>query len=226
MMAACHREVHYRNTDSKQCTCQRGLGGAPDSALVSAAVCESLDAPNCTAKPPAVPCAACATRQARECLARGADRSPILPSRCQLRHHHPVYLVRPGEVVGCLPLRITASHMRLEGQVHHAAAVAGIDDAVQLDALQVQPRRPFRGSSSHAACTMLASMPLMAALSCSPSCAPAPALCCQAASPLAPPTVGSGLMRQRLSSSSTISPAWRKSIGHSVSFMPSVSSPL
>ena len=37
---------------------------------------------------------------------------------------------------------------------------------------------------------------------------------------------GRGLTSALLRSSSTISPAWRKSIGHSVSFSPSFSSPV
>lgn len=36
--------------------CTSGPSLSPARACVSAAVCESLDAPNCTANPPAVPC--------------------------------------------------------------------------------------------------------------------------------------------------------------------------
>ncbi len=42
------------------------LSAAPARACVSAAVCESLEAPNCTANPPAVPCSRQDDAEARQ----------------------------------------------------------------------------------------------------------------------------------------------------------------
>ena len=64
---------------------------APESAAVSAATCESLAAPNCTQKPPAVPCKWPGRQAAGRGVAMTGPSSPLCASAdCRVRPPHTV----------------------------------------------------------------------------------------------------------------------------------------